>query len=356
MLVHECWITRCDASVHRQLEAADEEGQRLQEALRAAQVEAAAARSSAHSANIDADDARQQRDGISVAWEADSRQQQEAAESLHQQLAGVRAAAAFAQADAAAAAEANRAAVAEAELTTEAATVRADAAEARAAQLRAALADAERVLQDEDLGFARLPERNDRLDWVAADVAAPSAASSPAAVAAAVVASPEAEPAAAPAGGSTLVVGLAEPSAAVHRNAGEKAALDGGPAQRQDVTVTELHMQVAVLLCAIKCAQPLSSTKVYPASSLSTADAVLQLHSLRVLSAPPRQSYVMPLKLHLGSLMKTPLNVCKCPPRAGAAADAGAGVHAPRRRGRGRRPAGGTFRCAGGRARRRGCR
>lgn len=288
ILVHECWITRCNASVRRQLEAADEEGQRLQEALRGAQVEAAAARTSAHSANIDADDARQQRDGISAAWEADLRRQQEAAESLHQQLAGVRAAAAFAQADAAAAAEADRAAVAEAELTTEAATVRADAAEARAAQLRVALADAERVLQEEGLGFA-LPERNDRLDWVAADVAARSAASSPAAVAAGVVASPEAEPAAAPAGGSILVVGLAEPSAAVHSNAGEEAALGGGPAQRQDVTVTELHMQVAVLLCAMKCVQPLSSTKAFPASSLSTADAVLQLHSLRVLSAPPHQ-------------------------------------------------------------------
>lgn len=96
-----------------------------------------------------------------------------------------------------------------------------EAAEAEACRLAARLQGAEQRLleaEEADVGFS-LPQRNDRLDWVAADIAG-----SPVAAAAAADSAADAAP-------------------------GAQGHDDSQAAQRQDASVRELHMQVGKHNC-----------------------------------------------------------------------------------------------------------
>ncbi len=150
---------------------------------------------------------------MQAAWDVDARQLRQAAHAAARQLAE-------AQAEAVAAA-----ASAQSQLSF--VLAERDAACEEATQLHAELTGSEWMLKAAEagsLGFD-LPQRNDRLDWVAADVATSQAVAADAGVASA----PDA------AGGT---------AASADAAASTPAVATDGRAERQDSTVTELHMQV----------------------------------------------------------------------------------------------------------------
>lgn len=151
-----------------------------------------------------------------AAWGADAQQRQEAADDLQRQLADVRAAAAEAAADAAAALGSAHADTLAADGARSAAEAAEAAAQAEAAQLRAQLQDVKERLQEAVDSEMALPERDDRLGWVAADVAGSPAAAANFAAAGTTHASPG------------------------------TSGTDGPAAERQDSNVTELHIQARV--------------------------------------------------------------------------------------------------------------
>ena len=151
-----------------------------------------------------------------AAWDADAQRRQGAADVLQRQLADVRAAAAEAAADAAAALISAAADTAAADGARSAAEAAEAAAQAEAAQLRAQLQYANRRLQDAAESELALPERDDRLGWVAADIA-----------------------------GSPAAAAQLAAAGAIHFSL-EGSSTDGPAAERQDSSVTELHMQARV--------------------------------------------------------------------------------------------------------------
>lgn len=151
-----------------------------------------------------------------AAWDADAQRRQEAAHDLQRQLADVRAEAAEAAADTAAVLLSAKADTAAADGARSAAEAAEAAAQAEAAQLRAQLQDANSRLQEAAEADIALPQRDDCLGWVAADVAGSPAAAAQLAAA-----------------GTT-------------HSSVESRSTDGPAAERQDSSVTELHMQARV--------------------------------------------------------------------------------------------------------------
>jgi hypothetical protein len=151
-----------------------------------------------------------------AAWDADAQRRQQAADDLQRQLADVRATAAQAAGNAAAVLHSAKADTAAADGARTAAEAAEAAAQAEVAQLRAQLQEANTQLQEAAEADMALPQRDDRLGWVAADVAgSPAAAAQLAAAGTA----------------HSLLVG---------------SSTDGPAAERQDSSVTELHMQARV--------------------------------------------------------------------------------------------------------------